>query len=98
MAQRQIQLLLEQAIDKLPDDFRTVLIARVIEEMSVEETAALFGLRPETVKTRLHRARKLLREALEAQVGAALCDAFPFDGARCGRMTEKVLKRLGLSV
>jgi RNA polymerase sigma-70 factor (ECF subfamily) len=98
MAQRQIQLLLEQAIDKLPDDFRTVLIARVIEEMSVEETAALFGLRPETVKTRLHRARKLLREALEEQVGSALCDAFPFDGARCGRMTEKVLNRLALPV
>jgi RNA polymerase sigma-70 factor (ECF subfamily) len=98
MAQRQIQLLLEQAIDKLPDDFRIVLIARVIEEMSVEETAALFGLRPETVKTRLHRARKLLREALEEQVGSALCDAFPFDGARCGRMTEKVLKRIALPV
>ena len=47
MAQRQIQLLLEQAIDKLPDEFRIVLIARVIEEMSVEETAALFGLRPD---------------------------------------------------
>jgi RNA polymerase sigma-70 factor (ECF subfamily) len=98
MAQRQIQLLLEQAIDRLPDDFRIVLIARVIEEMSVEETAALIGLRPETVKTRLHRARKLLREALEEQVGSVLSDAFPFDGARCARMTEKVLKRLALPV
>lgn len=98
MAQRQIQLLLEQAIDKLPDDFRIVLVARVIEEMSVEETAALFGLRAETVKTRLHRARKLLREALEKQVGSVLSDAFPFDGARCGRMTDKVLKRLDLPV
>jgi RNA polymerase sigma-70 factor (ECF subfamily) len=96
MAQRQIQILLEQAIDKLPDDFRIVLVARVIEEMSIEETAALFGLRTETVKTRLHRARKLLRDALEKQVGPVLSDAFPFDGARCGRMTEKVLERLAL--
>jgi RNA polymerase sigma-70 factor (ECF subfamily) len=94
MAQRQIQLLLEREIDKLPDDFRIVLVARVIEEMSIEETAALFGLRTETVKTRLHRARKLLRDALEKQVGPVLSDAFPFDGARCARMTEKVLERL----
>jgi RNA polymerase sigma-70 factor, ECF subfamily len=96
MAQRQIQLLLEQEIDKLPDEFRIVLVARVIEEMSIEETAALFGLRTETVKTRLHRARKLLRDALEKQVGPVLSDAFPFDGARCARMTNKVLERLAL--
>ena len=66
--------------------------------MSIEETAALFGLRTETVKTRLHRARKLLRDALEKQVGSVLSDAFPFAGARCARMTDKVLKRLALSV
>jgi RNA polymerase sigma-70 factor (ECF subfamily) len=98
MAQRQIQLMLERAIDDLPDDFRFVLIARVIEEMSIEETAALFGLRTETVKTRLHRARKLLRDALEKEVGPVLTDAFPFDGARCARMTDAVLKRLALAV
>src|SRR5215469_11005066 len=51
MAQREIQHLLEQAIDELPQPFRTVLVARIIEEMSVKETAELFGLRVETVKT-----------------------------------------------
>src|SRR5262245_9974546 len=95
MAQREIQRLLERAIDELPDAFRTVLVARVIEEMSVEETAELLGLRPETVKTRLHRARTLLKEALEARVGAVLTGAFPFDGRRCERMTSVVLQRLG---
>jgi RNA polymerase sigma-70 factor (ECF subfamily) len=98
MAQGQIQLLLEQAIDKLPDDFRIVLVARVIEEMSIEETAALLGLRTETIKTRLHRARKLLRDAFEKQVGPVLTDAFPFEGERCARMTDEVLKRLAFSV
>ena len=96
MAQRQIQVLLERAIDDLPDVFRTVLVARVVEGMSIEETADLFGLRPETVKTRLHRARRLLRDALEKQVGPVLTDAFPFDGRRCERMTNKVLERLAL--
>jgi RNA polymerase sigma-70 factor, ECF subfamily len=98
MAQRQIQILLERAIDDLPDVFRTVLVARLIEGMSVEETANLFGLRPETVKTRLHRARRLLRDALEKQVGPVLTDAFPFDGRRCERMTNDVLERLALAI
>ena len=96
MAQREIQLILERAIDELPETFRTVLVARVIEEMSVEETADLLGLRPETVKTRLHRARGLLKQALEKRVGSFLTDAFPFAGRRCERMTSKVLQRLGL--
>jgi len=98
MAQRQIQILLERAIDDLPDDFRTVLVARVVEGMSVEETADLFGLRPETVKTRLHRARRMLRDALEKQAGPVLTNAFPFDGWRCERTTNKVLEQLGLAV
>lgn len=96
MAQRQIHSLLEHAIDDLPDAFRTVLVARVIEEMSVEETAELLGLQPETVKTRLHRARKLVRSALEQQIGSALTETFPFAGRRCERMAETVVARLGL--
>jgi RNA polymerase sigma-70 factor (ECF subfamily) len=94
IAQRQISALLESAIDGLPDLFRTVLVARAVEGMSIEETAELFGLKPETVKTRLHRARHLLREALEKQIGPVLSDAFPFDGRRCERTTEAVLARI----
>jgi RNA polymerase sigma-70 factor (ECF subfamily) len=97
MAQREIQRLVEQAIDDLPEAFRIVLIARIIEEMSVEETAELFGLRPETVKTRLHRARALLKDALKKHIDSALTDAFPFEGQRCDRMTSAVLQRFGLS-
>ena len=75
-----------------------MLVARVVEGMSVEETADLFGLRPETVKTRLHRARRMLRDALEKQTGPVLTNAFPFDGWRCERTTNKVLEQLGLAV
>jgi RNA polymerase sigma-70 factor (ECF subfamily) len=97
MAQRQIHAMLEQAIDDLPDAFRTVLVARVIEDMSIEETAALLELRPETVKTRLHRARTLLKQAMEKHLGAALTDAFPFDGRRCERVADAVVARLNLT-
>ncbi len=94
MAQSEIRDLLEQSIDELPDAFRTVFVARVVEDMNIDETAELLGLKPETVKTRLHRARLLLREALDKQLGQALTDTFPFGGRRCERMTEAVVLRL----
>jgi RNA polymerase sigma-70 factor (ECF subfamily) len=65
--------------------------------MSIEETAELFGIRPETVKTRLHRARRLLKQEMEKHVGPVLGDAFPFAGRRCERLTDAVLSRLGLA-
>ena len=71
-------------------------LTRVIEGMSVEETADLLGIKPETVKTRLHRARQLVREQLDKQIGPVLMDAFPFAGRRCERMTGRRHERLGL--
>lgn len=97
IAQRQICKILEQAIDELPEEFRLVLVARVIEDMSIAETAAILGVKPETVKTRLHRARQLLKAALTEQVGPLFSEAFPFEGARCDRVTEAVILRLKLS-
>jgi len=94
MAHNQIRDLIERSIDDLPDAFRTVFVARVVEEMSVEDTAELLALKPETVKTRLHRARLLLREALDKHLGAAFTDTFHFGGRRCERMTEAVILRL----
>jgi RNA polymerase sigma-70 factor (ECF subfamily) len=96
MAQDQIHVLLERAIDKLPDGFREILVARLVEEMSVEETADVFGILPPTVKTRLFRARALLRAELEKHMGSVLGDAFPFEGRRCERLTDAVLARLDL--
>jgi RNA polymerase sigma-70 factor (ECF subfamily) len=92
MAQSEIRVVLEKAIDELPDSFRAVFVARVIEAMTVEETADLFGLKPETVKTRLHRARTLLRDALDKQLGPALTNTFPFGGRRCEAMTERMVR------
>jgi RNA polymerase sigma-70 factor (ECF subfamily) len=95
MAQRQILALVERATDSLPDIYRMVFVARVIEGLSMEETADLLGVRPETVKTRLHRARSLLRKALDDEIGPVLLDAFPFAGRRCERLTKAVMGRLG---
>ena len=97
MAQRQILQLVEQATDNLPEVYRIVFVTRVIEGMSVEDTAEALNLRPETVKSRLHRARKLVREQLDKKIGPVLMDAFPFAGRRCERLTEGVMQRLGLT-
>ena len=96
MAQTEIRMLLERAIDKLPPTFREVLIARLVEGMSVAETAELFGIPSQTVKTRLFRARSLLRTEMVGHIGPVLGNAFPFAGERCERLTAGTLKRLGL--
>src|SRR5258706_1184949 len=97
MAQREIQHVVEHAIDDLPEAFRIVFITRVIEGMNVKETADILGLKPETVKTRLHRARAMLRDNVEKKIGPVMMEAFPFAGKRCERLTDAVLKRLGLA-
>jgi RNA polymerase sigma-70 factor, ECF subfamily len=95
-AQREIRCIIERAIDELPEIFRVVFVMRDVEDMSIDETAAFLGLRPETVKTRLHRARKLLRQALSEKLAPVLTDVFPFAGWRCQRITDEVLNRLQL--
>lgn len=97
MAQRQILDLVESASDALPAVYRLVFVARVIEGLSVEETAELLAIRPETVKSRLHRARALVRKRLDETIGPVLLDAFPFAGRRCDRLTAAVMARLGFS-
>ena len=69
---------------------------RDVEGLSIEETALVLGLRPQTVSTRLHRARRLLREALQDKLAAVFTDTFLFAGARCDRLTQSVLDRLAI--
>jgi RNA polymerase sigma-70 factor, ECF subfamily len=95
VAQRQILSLVEHATDRLPHAYRVVLVARAIEGLSNDETAELLGVRPETVRTRLHRARRLLRQELDEQIGPVLFNAFPFKGRRCERLIDTVIDRLG---
>jgi RNA polymerase sigma-70 factor (ECF subfamily) len=90
----QLRRLMEQRIDLLPEAFRTVFMLRAVEELSVEEVAAALDVPEATVRTRLFRARSLLREGLSRDVDVALGDAFSFAGARCDRIVAGVLARL----
>jgi RNA polymerase sigma-70 factor (ECF subfamily) len=92
----EIRRLLEHAVENLPEPFRIVFVMRDVEEMSTAETALLLALPPQTVRTRLHRARRLLRRALQDKLAAVFADIFPFAGALCDRLTQSVLDRLDL--
>ena len=96
LAREQMRRLLEQAVAMLPETFRTVFVLREVEGLSGEETAEALDLPVATVKTRLHRARRKLQQILAPQIGNALSETFPFAGADCAALTERVLAKLGL--
>jgi RNA polymerase sigma-70 factor (ECF subfamily) len=87
--------LLEEAIDALPEHYRTVFVLRAVEELSVAETAEVLELSEETVKTRLHRARIALQESLLERTRAATSAVFGFHLSRCDRVVNAVLERIG---
>ena len=94
-AQRsEMRRLLEAQIDSLPDDYRVVFVLRAVEELSVEETSEALGIPQATVRTRLFRARSLLREALASKIDLACEEAFSFAGERCDRIVAHVLERM----
>jgi RNA polymerase sigma-70 factor, ECF subfamily len=86
--------LLEAAVLQLPEQFRTVVMLRDVEEMSTKETADALELSEENVKVRLHRAHAIMRGYLLARVGASGKKAFPFMGERCDRVVFRVMERL----
>ena len=91
---REIAHMLEGAIDELPDNFREVLMLRTVEEMSVAETAEVLDIPEDTVKTRLFRARALLREAIAERALNQATSAYDFQAPRCNRIAAAVMQRI----
>jgi RNA polymerase sigma-70 factor (ECF subfamily) len=90
----EVRKIIERRIDELPIAFRTVFMMREVEEMTVHETADCLGIPEATVRTRLFRARALLRDSLERDMDTAKADVFSFDGRRCDRIVHAVLARI----
>ena len=90
----ELRRLLERKIDALPLAFRTAFILREVEEMTIEETAECLAIPEATVRTRVFRARALLRASLAEELDVATTDVFSFAGARCDRIVAGVLERL----
>ncbi len=90
----ELRQILEASIDRVPEGYRTVFILREVEGLSTAETAACLSIPEETVKTRLHRARRQLRRQVDHALGTAVKDAFTFGSQRCDRLVATVLRRL----
>jgi RNA polymerase sigma-70 factor, ECF subfamily len=91
----ELRALLEDAVDALPVDFRTVFVMRTVEELSSSDTAEALGIPEETVRTRLHRARGLLRADLAKKLERAAPNVYEFHLSRCDRVVAAVLARIG---
>ena len=90
----QLREFLEQAVLDLPEQYRSVIMLRDIEELSTAETADALDLSIENVKIRLHRGHGMIRNWLFERIGANAKEAFPFMGIRCDRVVQAVFDRL----
>lgn len=89
--------LLETAVDALPEHYRVVFVLRQVEGLSTADTAASLDLGDEAVKTRLHRARAIVRKAIAARIGEVAGSALQFHAVRCDRVVAAVLLRIAHS-
>jgi len=90
----EVRRLLEDAVEKLPDAYRTVFMLREVEEMSTTDAAEALEITEENVKVRLHRARALLRKSLYARAGMERKEVFNFHAVRCDRVVKNVFERI----
>lgn len=90
----ELRIVLESAIDSLPEIYRMVFVLRSVEGLSVAETAGCLDIGAEAVKTRLHRARSLLRKDLQERASLVTAQTFPFHLSRCDRVVEAVFRRI----
>jgi RNA polymerase sigma-70 factor (ECF subfamily) len=90
----EIRKLLEEAVEKLPDAYRTIFMLRDVEEMSTTDAAEVLEISEENVKVRLHRARALLRKDLYHRVGTERKEVFNFHAVRCDRVVKNVFERI----
>ena len=90
----ELRALIESAIEALPEHYRAVFVMREVEGMSTAESAECLDITEETAKTRLHRARMLLRQTLYERAGIESAAAFPFQVPRCDRVVAGVFEQI----
>lgn len=88
----ELKTILDDAIRKLPEIYRTVFIMREIENMNVAETQECLAISEVNVKVRLNRAKAMLRELLSNYYKKD--DILHFHLTRCDRMVEQVMNKI----
>ena len=93
---RELRGILESSLDAIPEIYRSVFLLREVEALSTTEAAECLGISEDTVKTRLHRARAMLRRELFERAGLTAAELFPLHLSRCDRVVEAVFAQLRL--
>ena len=94
-AASEMREVMQREVAALPGQFRVVVMLRDVEGLSTAETAACLEVSEDLVKTRLHRARAILRANLYKRAGVTLESLFAFGNERCDRVVANVMARLG---
>ena len=81
----EMKLLLERAIRELPETYRSVILMRDIEELTTLETAEILDVSPDTIKTRLHRARLAVRQTIDKYLRGEAKGKANIDGTACAQ-------------
>jgi RNA polymerase sigma-70 factor (ECF subfamily) len=82
--QAELKQALDRAIGELPENYKSVVLLRDMEELSTQETAQVLDLTEDVVKTRLHRGRLAIRQKLDDYLRSAKVVASPTEGGRDG--------------
>jgi RNA polymerase sigma-70 factor, ECF subfamily len=91
---RELGQILERVLDRIPQTFRTVIVLREVEGLTTAETAEALGVSEDLVKTRLHRAKTLVRDTLYAWTERQPDAPFQFHASRCDRVVAAVLGQI----
>jgi RNA polymerase sigma-70 factor, ECF subfamily len=95
VSRRELTVLLERAIDELPDLYRVVVMMRQVQQLSTAETAECLEVSEDVVKVRLHRGTAMLRQAMAQRMEAMAGETFAFLGERCDRIVAAVMRAVG---
>lgn len=88
---KELSALLENAIEKLPEKYRLVFVLREVEDLSVKETAEVLDIAASNVKTRLNRAKTMLKDHLKGYMKEHV---YAFHLTRCDCIVNRVLTEL----
>ena len=94
LAAAELRVLVESEIAALPESYRMVLMLREIEGLDTREVAECLGVSEDVVKTRLYRAREILRENVYRRAGLTFESLFTFGHSRCDRLVANVMESI----
>ena len=84
----------EAEVSALPEAYRSVFLLREVEGLSTDETAECLEISSDVVKTRLHRARAMLRDALYRRAGVGMQTIMTFGSQRCDLLVARVMEQI----